>query len=1836
MQSKRFFFIFVFILISFPLIAGAGEQTEFKFSGHFGGSCYSVKLHKHTCDTDATSDDIFYALVGSESGLTIYTNDATPVWVNDFPDPNISSYDGGASGRQLEYFKTGIDAAVINDQYNKPTDYAFYADGKKLYVLDISDATGDISIASEYSKEYIRAVKVAAINGNWFAFAIGYNVGGTGETKLYIFDVNDPTDITWVGEIDLHKTANPNSEGGCDMDFIPDFNNDETYNDPYLFIADGVEGVKSVNLGSLYDDPNDVDEISVPGYILTGGIALGIDVVQYDQTLYAYVADGAGGLKIYDVSDPSEMTLKGSLSFSYEAGYSGMAYDVRLFGTTAFIANGEDGVRIADVSDPNTPVEITYGYNGTQLAYIDSDVSSDRLNGTAYGLDLDISSDGINSSLYPVVAWGEAGVRKMRMKYLEIDNTISNDGTASFKKIVDFIADGTYIWVLDAAGCLSRITPGKTMSVITTTDQVFSDVTNDINGVWGNNIIGNIVSCGDYIYGVDDQSMDRIARVRKTGFSVDSTAQRSYSHASDYTDDFGTCGVVLENYILRLFTNGTDVFFLDYDLSSDPTLRFTSEGEIGRLIISNFSESGDMVETNARIFDTTADISQLKLVVTDHYIYGICYGDATIYGDGSGDCVCQIKTDFGATDRGVSDDTYTGPSDPDICNLVSDANTVCAVDQSGDIICYYDSNWSGISGDAIRNTQKHFRFSATQDLTTDVYVPLYIKDNYIYGRKKDASNCLSRVNISNLTVSSTPSETANFSLPSHGGIAFITGDGHDIYMFQDETGDVYKVAVDRFNTSDDSTSDVIVSENPFFHEADASTDSTCDTTKYVALGGYVFGIDDISNDVLVEVGFRTDETDDKVALKEGPVPGSYYEYYCGYAKDVLLNIDHSSDVFIADGKKGIVKITFEKPADVSSDTGKWFMTRLNDVDGAGEVSGDADIRDARGLDFIRCTDHSADSVLLVADGAAGVKLVKVANVPDAMSLRSDGGSISDGNGYISQTKLGGGIAEDIKYFQFKKRESGSDKEHEYAAVANGYEGVVILDLDSDNDVDDHTQSEIVNMGDTNVCLFIDTNGYAYGLAIDKANDYIYVADGSNGLVVIDLDPDNTGSFGAGNSAMMCDLLDPDKNNVYSAGASNKLRSVILDDPNNPTYAYLAYGSKGVVVLRLDGFEALSFFPSSGTPEGEAYDLAYDATSDTLFVAMSHDEIKVLDVSDPNEVVDKGGFDTYGKTLGIVYGDVDGDTLLSTPPHIFVADGPGGFLSASVKPQPWVTAVFPNIQPVGGGDVIKVIGSGFKQGYTSITISDGTHIKTLSTSQVICNSSFELTFAAPSSPSGSPGQFTIYVYRTDNDIYSLYTEKAIIEYIAAGHPIVALSAETEGAGMGTPGSQAPVDLMLRTNGAGQINTVTARIEYNPKEFDVTSDSGLSAVFQINENIEKNAELDIKYIDANCKILTILIINKEAGVNAVIPDRTYLGTVYFTLTGDQSDETDTTRSLNNGPDITDEQQACTMQGNSVEAIGSKIYIYIKSPPRFSCAYSSEQWWEVGDNTHSFGPFRATVYEYLDSSSYVEGAEITFTTSSPNAVRNYDNPSGKASFTVTQGTLKSTSSDGTSITVYSNASGKATVTLEVGTVAGEYSMNVTGVYYGATIAGSPTTPIIKPFNVYAETDPGDPNDSIALSISENDALTGGYVTITATAYDKYGNPLGPKSDSENLSEKITFTTNRGNLSATTGYTDGNGQVIVSLKIDYAIIAHTVTATYDTTTTSLIIMPEGPDVNLKDGWTGIDDLQQAIIYHKNWTYLEPIVADTSHDYLPGDTNHNHRMDLNEVVAIINSYLGL
>jgi archaellum component FlaF (FlaF/FlaG flagellin family) len=120
---------------------------------------------------------------------------------------------------------------------------------------------------------------------------------------------------------------------------IPGYANNVDVSGNYAYVAAGAAGLHVVNV-------SDPQAPVIVGALDTPGNANDVRVV---GTL-AYVADGGAGLQIIEVSSPSAPILRGTFDTP------GDARDVRVISSRAYIADGEAGLRIVEVSNPAVPI----------------------------------------------------------------------------------------------------------------------------------------------------------------------------------------------------------------------------------------------------------------------------------------------------------------------------------------------------------------------------------------------------------------------------------------------------------------------------------------------------------------------------------------------------------------------------------------------------------------------------------------------------------------------------------------------------------------------------------------------------------------------------------------------------------------------------------------------------------------------------------------------------------------------------------------------------------------------------------------------------------------------------------------------------------------------------------------------------------------------------------------------------------------------------------------------------------------------------------------------------------------------------------------------------------------------------------------------------------------------------------------------------------------------------------------------------------------------------------------------------------------------------------------
>jgi hypothetical protein len=190
----------------------------------------------------------------------------------------------------------------------------------------------------------------------------------------------------------------------------------------YAYVADGTSGLKVIDisdptdptLGGSYNTPGDAHGAAISGD-------------------YAYVADGASGLQVIDISAPTSPTLAGNYNTS------GSAYGVAISGDCAYVADGASGLQVIDISAPTSPT-LAGNYNTS---------------GTAYGVA--ISGD------YAYVADGTSGLQVIDISDPAAPTLSGNYNTSG--SAYGVAISGDYAYVADGTSGLQVIDIGNSANL---------------------------------------------------------------------------------------------------------------------------------------------------------------------------------------------------------------------------------------------------------------------------------------------------------------------------------------------------------------------------------------------------------------------------------------------------------------------------------------------------------------------------------------------------------------------------------------------------------------------------------------------------------------------------------------------------------------------------------------------------------------------------------------------------------------------------------------------------------------------------------------------------------------------------------------------------------------------------------------------------------------------------------------------------------------------------------------------------------------------------------------------------------------------------------------------------------------------------------------------------------------------------------------------------------------------------------------------------------------------------------------------------------------------------
>jgi len=229
------------------------------------------------------------------SGLRIVdiSNPASPVLVSTCDTPGDARH-VAVSGKQ----------AYVSDY------------GNGIQVIDVSDPSSPVLSGTCDTPDY--AIEIAVTDEH--AFVADNNSG------LQVIAVRDPWNPQFIREIDSEGEANKTVVTGN-----------------YIYVANGSNGLR------VYEmiDPL----VSSPVLRGTCDTENAKDVTICGK--HAFVSDYAAGLKVVDISVPTNPHVVGSLALS------GYAMNLAVSGNYAYLAASHGGLHVVDISDPEEPVLIT-------------------------------------------------------------------------------------------------------------------------------------------------------------------------------------------------------------------------------------------------------------------------------------------------------------------------------------------------------------------------------------------------------------------------------------------------------------------------------------------------------------------------------------------------------------------------------------------------------------------------------------------------------------------------------------------------------------------------------------------------------------------------------------------------------------------------------------------------------------------------------------------------------------------------------------------------------------------------------------------------------------------------------------------------------------------------------------------------------------------------------------------------------------------------------------------------------------------------------------------------------------------------------------------------------------------------------------------------------------------------------------------------------------------------------------------------------------------------------------------------------------------------------------
>ncbi len=170
----------------------------------------------------------------------------------------------------------------------------------------------------------------------------------------------------------------------------------------------------------------------------------------------------------------------------------------------------------------------------------------------------------------------------------------------------------------------------------------------------------------------------------------------------------------------------------------------------------------------------------------------------------------------------------------------------------------------------------------------------------------------------------------------------------------------------------------------------------------------------------------------------------------------------------------------------------------------------------------------------------------------------------------------------------------------------------------------------------------DTTGVTWGVTLSNDGTKAYIVDGMNGLVIVDItDPAHPTKLGSYNTVgySLGVTLSSDGTKAYVADSGNGLVIVDISDPVHPT----KLGS-----YNLGGVNELAY----------AYNVTLSSDGTKAYVAASKHGLVIVDISYPVHPTKLGSYNTVGYSFGV--------TLSSDGTKAYIADGKDGLVIVDIR------------------------------------------------------------------------------------------------------------------------------------------------------------------------------------------------------------------------------------------------------------------------------------------------------------------------------------------------------------------------------------------------------------------------------------------------------------------------------------------------------------------------------------------------------------------------------------------